>query len=79
MAGWMAHDSGHDRRAAQHFARALPLGHVLSRDHQRQRFDLRPEHGRGTVLPSPAVITRVGSVTAGSALSHARVSFPASA
>ncbi|WP_409474640.1 tetratricopeptide repeat protein [Streptomyces sp. HC307] len=25
MAGWMAHDSGHDDRAAQHFARALPL------------------------------------------------------
>lgn len=25
MAGWMAHDSGHDERAAQHFTRALPL------------------------------------------------------
>ncbi|MBX7555430.1 XRE family transcriptional regulator [Streptomyces sp. tea 10] len=25
MAGWMAHDSGHDDRAAQHFTRALPL------------------------------------------------------
>ncbi|MGW9032523.1 helix-turn-helix transcriptional regulator [Streptomyces sp. NPDC055722] len=25
MAGWMAHDSGHNDRAAQHFARALPL------------------------------------------------------
>ncbi|MFD7059787.1 tetratricopeptide repeat protein [Streptomyces sp. NPDC059906] len=25
MAGWMAHDSGHDDLAAQHFARALPL------------------------------------------------------
>lgn len=25
MAGWMAHDSGHDDRAARHFARALPL------------------------------------------------------
>ncbi|WP_245238176.1 XRE family transcriptional regulator [Streptomyces roseochromogenus] len=25
MAGWMAHDSGHDDRAAAHFARALPL------------------------------------------------------
>ncbi|MFQ6143910.1 XRE family transcriptional regulator [Streptomyces seoulensis] len=25
MAGWMAHDSGHDDRAAKHFARALPL------------------------------------------------------
>ncbi|MBM7170009.1 helix-turn-helix transcriptional regulator [Streptomyces sp. G44] len=25
MAGWMAHDSGHDDRAAGHFARALPL------------------------------------------------------
>ncbi|MCG0066577.1 XRE family transcriptional regulator [Streptomyces tricolor] len=25
MAGWMAHDSGRDDRAAQHFARALPL------------------------------------------------------
>ncbi|GGS43213.1 hypothetical protein GCM10010206_00510 [Streptomyces cinerochromogenes] len=28
MAGWMAHDSGHDDRAAQHFARALPLAHT---------------------------------------------------
>ncbi|WP_424213534.1 helix-turn-helix domain-containing protein [Streptomyces sp. BI20] len=25
MAGWMAHDSGHDDLAARHFARALPL------------------------------------------------------
>jgi transcriptional regulator with XRE-family HTH domain len=25
MAGWMAHDSGHNDRAARHFARALPL------------------------------------------------------
>ncbi|MFB7507960.1 XRE family transcriptional regulator [Streptomyces broussonetiae] len=25
MAGWMAHDSGHDDRAAQHFTSALPL------------------------------------------------------
>ncbi|MGK5629631.1 helix-turn-helix domain-containing protein [Streptomyces sp. URMC 123] len=25
MAGWMAHDSGHDDRAARHFAHALPL------------------------------------------------------
>ncbi|MCK7626702.1 helix-turn-helix domain-containing protein [Streptomyces sp. RS10V-4] len=25
MAGWMAHDSGHDDRAGRHFARALPL------------------------------------------------------
>lgn len=25
MAGWMAHDSGHDDRAARHFAGALPL------------------------------------------------------
>ncbi|MER5549192.1 XRE family transcriptional regulator [Streptomyces sp. NPDC002589] len=25
LAGWMAHDSGHDDRAAHHFARALPL------------------------------------------------------
>ncbi|WP_256104224.1 helix-turn-helix transcriptional regulator [Streptomyces sp. ODS05-4] len=25
MAGWMAHDSGHDDRAARHFARACPL------------------------------------------------------
>lgn len=25
MAGWMAHDSGHDVRAGRHFARALPL------------------------------------------------------
>ncbi|MEV5173077.1 hypothetical protein AB0L10_18765 [Streptomyces flaveolus] len=31
MAGWMAHDSGHDDRAAQHFARALPLAaHVAA-------------------------------------------------
>ncbi|WEB40626.1 XRE family transcriptional regulator [Streptomyces yunnanensis] len=28
MAGWMAHDSGHDDRAARHFARALPLARV---------------------------------------------------
>ncbi|WP_018542177.1 MULTISPECIES: tetratricopeptide repeat protein [unclassified Streptomyces] len=25
LAGWMAHDSGHDDRAGRHFARALPL------------------------------------------------------
>ncbi|MFJ5680805.1 helix-turn-helix domain-containing protein [Streptomyces sp. NPDC093097] len=25
LAGWMAHDSGHDDRASRHFARALPL------------------------------------------------------
>lgn len=28
MAGWMAHDSGHDDIAARHFARALPLARV---------------------------------------------------
>lgn len=28
MAGWMAHDSGHDDRAAGHFARAFPLAQV---------------------------------------------------
>ncbi|WP_338677289.1 helix-turn-helix transcriptional regulator [Streptomyces sp. SCSIO 30461] len=28
MAGWMAHDSGHDDRADRHFARALPLARV---------------------------------------------------
>ncbi|UGY93194.1 helix-turn-helix domain-containing protein [Streptomyces gobiensis] len=28
MAGWMAHDSGHDERAARHFARALPLARI---------------------------------------------------
>ncbi len=32
MAGWMAHDSGRDDRAVQHFARALPLARV-SGDH----------------------------------------------
>ncbi|MBZ6093614.1 hypothetical protein KVH02_35840, partial [Streptomyces olivaceus] len=42
------------------------LGRVSSRDHQRQRFELPPEHGRGMVLSSPALITKVGHVTAGS-------------
>ncbi|MEV5985966.1 XRE family transcriptional regulator [Streptomyces sp. NPDC052051] len=28
MAGWMAHDSGHDDRATRHFARALLLAHT---------------------------------------------------
>ena len=32
MAGWMAHDSGRDDRAEQHFTRALPLARV-SGDH----------------------------------------------
>ncbi|KAB1141111.1 tetratricopeptide repeat protein [Streptomyces luteolifulvus] len=29
MAGWMAHDSGQDERAARHFARALPLARTF--------------------------------------------------
>lgn len=28
MAGWMAHDSGHDKVAEAHFARAMPLAHA---------------------------------------------------
>ncbi len=30
MAGWMAHDSGRDDRAAAHFERALPLAHAAN-------------------------------------------------